>query len=64
MSANELIQEGFSYLNSFKRHRALREIKTNDTQYNELQMYKMIDKLELTLRAINKELRGNDDDNV
>lgn len=65
MGANDLIQEAFGELNSYKRHRALREIKVNDRQYHDLQMFKMIDKIELVLRAINKEVReaaGNDDD--
>lgn len=60
MTKEDLIQEAFGALNSFKRHRALSEIKGNssDKQYHQLQMFKMIDKLELGLRAINKELRG------
>jgi hypothetical protein len=60
MGTNELIQEAFGYLNSYKRHRALVGIKKEDKKYNELQMYKMIDCLELALRAINKDLRGHD----
>jgi hypothetical protein len=61
MGTNELIQEAFGYLNSFKRHRALVDIKQDDRKYNELQMYKMIDRLELALRAINKEVRTPND---
>lgn len=57
MGKEELITESFGYINSFKRHRALADIKQHDKNYHELQMYKMIDKLELSLRAINKELR-------
>ena len=57
MSKEDLMQEAFGYLNSFKRHRALIDIKQHDKQYHELQMYKMLDKLELSLRAINKEFR-------
>jgi hypothetical protein len=57
MTQQDLVQEGFTYLNSFKRHRALAEIKQNDRNYHTLQMYKMIDNIELTLRAINKEIR-------
>lgn len=57
MSKEDLIQEAFGYLNSFKRHRALVDIKQHDRQYHELQMFKMVDKLELSLRAINKEFR-------
>jgi uncharacterized protein YfeS len=55
LTKEDLITEAFGYLNSFKRHRALTEIKQVDKQYNELQMYKMIDRLELSLRAIKKE---------
>jgi flavoprotein len=60
MTKEDLISEAFGALNSFKRHRALKEIKplTSDRQYHELQMFKMFDKLELSLRAIQKEIRG------
>lgn len=57
MTKQDLIQEAFEYANSFKRHRALAEIKKEDKNYHQLQMYKMFDNLELTLRAINKSLR-------
>jgi hypothetical protein len=55
----ELITECFAGLNNFKRHRTLIETKQNtaDKQYHELQMFKMIDKIELALRAINREER-------
>lgn len=56
------IQEAFNALNSFKRHRALKEDRKIDIQYHDLQMYKMIDKLELSLRAINKMIRENFND--
>lgn len=62
MGTNDLIQELFGALNSYKRHRALKEIKVNDRQYHDLQMYKMIDKIELAARAINKELRESDEE--
>jgi hypothetical protein len=61
MGAQDLIQELFGALNSYKRHRALKEIKVNDRMYHDLQMYKMIDKIELGLRAINKEVREGED---
>jgi ribulose 1,5-bisphosphate carboxylase large subunit-like protein len=61
MGTNELIQEAFGYLNSYKRHRALVDIKKDDKKYHELQMYKMIDRMELALRAINKEVRETND---
>lgn len=64
MTAEDLIQEVFGALNSFKRHRALKDIKPNDKQYHEMQMYKMIDKIELGVRAINKEIREHKNDNV
>jgi hypothetical protein len=57
MTKEDLIQEAFGALNSYKRHRALKDIKKNDKSYHEIQMYKMIDKIELSLRAINKECR-------
>jgi hypothetical protein len=58
MTKEDLITEAFGALNSFKRHRALVDIKPQDKQYHTIQMYKMFDKLELSLRAINKEFRG------
>lgn len=57
MSTEDLVQELFSALNSFKRHRALKDIKPLEKQYHELQMYKYIDKIEIGIRAINKGLR-------
>jgi hypothetical protein len=59
MGKEELITEAFGYLNSFKRHRSLFEIKPHDKMYHELQMYKMVDKLELAMRAIKKEMRND-----
>lgn len=60
MEAPDLIKEAFGALNSYKRHRALKDIKLNDRQYHELQMFKMIDKVELSLRAIQKAVRLGD----
>lgn len=57
MSKAELVQQAFNALNNFKRHRALAELYPSERQLHELQMYKMIDHLELALRAINKEVR-------
>lgn len=57
MSKAELVQQAFNALNNFKRHRALAELYPNEKQFHELQMYKMIDHLELALRAINKDIR-------
>lgn len=62
MSKEDLITEAFGYLNSFKRHRALVDIKPQDKRYHELQMYKMIDYLELSMRAIKKDFRINTED--
>jgi hypothetical protein len=59
MTKEDLMLEAFGALNSFKRHRALVDIKPQDKQYHTIQMYKMFDKLELSLRAINKEFRSN-----
>lgn len=59
MTQQELITQCFYYLNSFKRHRALEQIKKNEgshdqTQYHVLKQYQFIDALELGLRAIQK----------
>lgn len=61
MTREELIQEGFAALNNFKRHRALSDIKSlpQDRIFHELQTYKMMDRLELALRAINRDIKGN-----
>lgn len=61
MSREDLITEAFGYINSFKRHRALSDIKPQDKRYHELQMYKMIDYLELSMRAIKKDVRSGED---
>lgn len=50
----DLCKQGFTALNSFKRHRTLKD-NTNteaDRNFHELKMYKMIDSIELTLRAL------------
>jgi len=61
MEAKELVEEAFGYLNSYKRHRALVEIEGYDRkEFHELARYKNIDKLELALRAIKKELRESE----
>lgn len=58
MTKQDLIKEAFRKIDMFKRHRALWDIEGFDKRsFHELQMYKMIDQLELSLRAINKELR-------
>lgn len=59
LTREELISECFAGLNNFKRHRALLETKNIQTerQYHELQMFKMIDKVELALRALNREAK-------
>lgn len=57
MDKNDLIKEAFGALNNYKRHRTLQELQPEQRQYHELIRYKMIDKLELALRAINKDHR-------
>lgn len=58
MTKQDLIREAFKKIDTFKRHRALYDIESFEKRsFHELQMYKMIDQLELSLRAINKELR-------
>lgn len=64
MSKEELVKEAFKYINSFKRSRALEQLEKekgnfDNMNFRKLQQYEMIDKLELSLRAIQKELRGN-----
>lgn len=76
MTERDLIKESFMYLNSYKRHRALANIKRmegkrDEANFHQLKTYQLIDSLELALRAIQKGLRdfdeikddkGNDDD--
>lgn len=62
MSNQDLVTQCFFYLNSFKRHRALANIKrlegdTTSAQYHELKQYQFADSLELGLRAIQKGMR-------
>jgi hypothetical protein len=68
MSKEDLVKEAFKYINSFKRFRALESIEKEKGNYAEanhtkLKQYEMIDKLELSLRAIQKDLRGSDSNN-
>lgn len=53
------IKYSFNHLNSFKRNRALSEIrkdegKDDQSQFHELMAFKDIDKLELQLRTMQK----------
>jgi hypothetical protein len=69
MTQMDLIGLCFQYLNSFKRHRALEQVKRKEGQhdqanYHELQQYKMIDQLELALRAIQKGQREIDEESA
>lgn len=63
MNSQELIQQCFYYLNSYKRHRALEQIRKSDggsgqdIQYHQLKQFQFIDSLELGLRAIQKGVR-------
>lgn len=66
LSQRELIGKCFSYLNSFKRHRALANIKRMEgdqvnAQYHELKSYQLMDSLELGLRALQKGMRDIDE---
>lgn len=61
MGAQDLIREAFKKIDLLKRHRALMDIEGYDKkQYHELQTYKALEQLELHLRAINKELRDEE----
>lgn len=62
VSNQDLISKCFFYLNSFKRHRALANIKRlegdrQQAEYHELKQYQFSDSLELGLRAIQKGMR-------
>jgi hypothetical protein len=62
MTELEQIKQLFDYLNSFKRNRALAEIRKEagrpeQAQFHELMSFKDIDKLELGLRALQKEFK-------
>ena len=62
LSNQELVKKAFTYLNAFKRHRALEQINRQDGNhdqgnYHELKAYQLFDNLELSLRAIQKGLR-------
>lgn len=64
----ELISKCFYYINGFKRHRALAQIRKQEGKfdksiYHELKSYQLLDSLELTLRAVQKGVRelGDDD---
>lgn len=59
---SELVNLGFTYANSFKRHRALAQIKkyegdTDQSNYHNMKTYEMFDNLELTLRAIQRGMK-------
>lgn len=70
MNNIDLISQCFYYLNTFKRHRALANIKRSEGNIseailNELKMYQFFDNLELGLRALQKsiyESKGGNDD--
>jgi hypothetical protein len=62
MTELDQVKQLFNHLNSFKRNRALAEIrkeegKSDQSQFHELMSFKDIDKLELGLRALQKHLR-------
>lgn len=62
MGNNELLAKCFSYINSFKRHRALAHINRIEgdqakANFHELKQYQFLDSLELGLRAMQKGVR-------
>jgi hypothetical protein len=62
ITKEELMQEAFNNLNAFKRSRALEQVERDRGNHDKaskhkLQQYECIDKLELSLRGINKALR-------
>lgn len=58
MSTEDLITQAFNNINAFKRHRALELTDPlEDRNKHKLAQYEYIDKLELTLRAIQKKQR-------
>jgi hypothetical protein len=62
MGQQDLISEAFKYLNGYKRARALEQIErdkgeTQRTVFRRVEQYELIDKLELTLRAIQRQIR-------
>lgn len=65
-SQQDLIDKCFIYWNSLKRHRALAEIRKSegrreDANYHHLQVYKMSEMLELSLRALQRGQRALDE---
>ncbi|AMQ66660.1 head-tail joining protein [Bacillus phage Mgbh1] len=65
LTQRELIDKAFTYLNAFKRHRALAHIKRNErdyekANYHEMRAYQTFDSLELSLRAIQRGQRDLD----
>jgi hypothetical protein len=59
-----LIRKCFDAVNAFKRFRALEEGErdkgnTTKAEFYELQQFKKFDELELRLRALQNEIRGN-----
>lgn len=67
MTNKDLVSQCFFYLNGFKRHRALANIKRLEgdhekANYHELKQYQLFDSLELGLRAVQKGLRQIEED--
>jgi len=63
MTTPDLMKEAFDNLNGFKRSRALEQVERekghiNNASGHKLRQYEYIDKLELSLRAIQKEIRN------
>lgn len=66
MTTPDLMKEAFDNLNGFKRSRALEQVErerghVNNAAGHKLRQYEYVDKLELSLRAIQKELRSREE---
>lgn len=62
MTREDLIKEAFNHLNAFKRSRALEQVEREKMNHDKamqhrLHQFENVDKLELTLRAIQKNYR-------
>lgn len=63
MTEQSLLSECFYYINSFKRHRVLENVRRQEgnapkANYHKLKQYELIDSLELAMRAVQKDRRN------
>lgn len=63
MTEQNLLSECFYYINSFKRHRVLENVRRQSgdipkANYHRLKQFELIDALELALRAVQKGKRS------